>query len=96
MRQFFVYILASRPNGTLYIGMTNNLARRIEEHRRELVPGFTKRYAVKRLVHLESFERPIEAITREKQLKHWNRAWKIRLIEENNPAWQDLYEGLRW
>ena len=93
--QYYVYILASKPNGTLYIGMTNNLARRVWEHRQGLVKGFTKRYNVHRLVHCEFFARPRDAIQREKHLKKWNRAWKIQLIESANPDWNDLYETLR-
>ena len=91
-RQYYVYSLASKPNGTLYIGMTNNVARRVWQHRQGLVEGFTKRYTVHRLVHCETFARPIDAIQREKRLKKWNRAWKIQLIESANPEWKDLYE----
>jgi putative endonuclease len=92
IRRFYVYILASKRNGTLYIGMTNNLARRVWEHRQGLVGGFTKRYNVHLLVYAECYERPRDAIQREKQLKKWNRAWKIQLIESANPDWNDLYE----
>jgi putative endonuclease len=88
---FFVYILASRLGGTLYIGVTNDLVRRVYEHKNKLVAGFTAKYGVDRLVHFEAFERIEDAINREKQLKKWNRAWKIRLIEERNPNWDDLY-----
>ncbi len=91
-RRYYVYILASKRNGTLYIGMTNNIARRIWEHKQGLVEGFTKRYNVNRLVYCESFARPREAIEREKRLKKWNRAWKIHLIESANPDWKDLWE----
>ena len=91
-RQYYVYILASKAHGTLYIGMTNNIAGRVWQHRQGLVEGFTKRYNVHRLVYSESFARPIDAIQREKRLKKWNRAWKIRLIESVNPNWNDLYE----
>ncbi len=91
-RRYYVYILASKRNGTLYIGVTNNVARRVWEHRRGLVEGFTKTYDVHRLVYWESFARPIDAIQREKRLKKWNRAWKIQLIESANPEWKDLYE----
>ena len=90
-RQFYVYILASRRNGTLYIGVTNNLARRVWEHRQGLDEGFTKEYRVHRLVYCETWARAIDAIQREKRLKKWNRAWKIRLIESINPKWLDLY-----
>jgi putative endonuclease len=87
-----VYILASRPYGTLYIGVTNELTRRIAEHRQELVEGFTKKYGVHRLVYCETFAHVVDAIRAEKRLKKWNRAWKIRLIESVNPEWKDLYE----
>ncbi|MFB3921166.1 MAG: GIY-YIG nuclease family protein [Terriglobia bacterium] len=90
-RQYYVYILASKRNGTLYIGMTNNLARRVWQHRQGLVEGFTKKYAVHQLVYSEIFQRPQDAIQREKRLKKWNRAWKLRLIESVNPEWKDLY-----
>ena len=88
---FWVYILASRLGGTLYIGVTNDLVRRIYEHRESLVDGFTRKYAVNRLVYFEQFGDIENAIRREKSLKGWNRAWKVRLIEENNPNWIDLY-----
>ena len=92
--QYSVYILASKRNGTLYIGMTNNLARRIWEHKHDVAEGFTKKYSVHRLVWYEIADNPQAAILREKQLKKWNRAWKLRLIEEKNPAWNDLYEEI--
>jgi putative endonuclease len=91
---FFVYILASRIGGTLYIGVTNDLIRRVLEHREGKAEGFTKRYKVTRLVYFEVFDDVLEAIAREKRLKRWNRAWKIRLIEERNPNWDDLYPAL--
>jgi putative endonuclease len=90
-RYYWVYILASKLGGTLYIGVTNNLVRRIYEHRMGLVPGFTKEHGVHRLVYFESHTDVEAAIRREKRLKKWNRAWKIRLIEELNPNWDDLY-----
>jgi len=90
-RLFWVYILASGLGGTLYIGVTNDLVRRVYEHREGLAEGFTKKYAVHRLVHFEQFDDVENAIQREKRLKSWNRDWKIRLIEENNPNWIDLY-----
>lgn len=90
----FVYIMANERNGTLYVGVTNNLARRVFEHREGLAEGFTKRYGAKRLVHYECFERIDEAIHREKRLKKWPRLWKLRLIEEANPTWRDLYEDI--
>jgi putative endonuclease len=92
--QFYVYILASKRNGTLYIGMTNDLVRRTYEHRGGAVEGFTKRYGVHRLVWYEAADTASAAITREKQLKKWNRAWKIRLIETMNPEWKDLYDEI--
>jgi putative endonuclease len=91
-RQYFVYILASKPKGTLYIGITNNIARRVWEHKQGLVEGFTKKYDVHRLVYCEAFASPRDAIQREKRLKKWNRAWKIQLIESANPGWKDLYD----
>jgi putative endonuclease len=93
-RSYWVYILASRIGGTLYIGVTNDLVRRIYEHKAESVPGFTKKYDVHRLVHFEQFADIENAIRREKRLKKWNRDWKIRLIEEGNPNWDDLYPGI--
>ena len=91
---YHVYILASRRYGTLYIGVTGQLAERIAQHRDKTYPGFTKRYGVCHLVWFESHEDPNAAILREKQLKKWKRDWKIRLIEDTNPDWNDLYEGL--
>jgi putative endonuclease len=87
---YYVYILASRRYGTLYIGVTNNLARRLEQHRSGQVSSFTRAYKVLRLVHVETFDDPVSEIMREKQMKKWNRDWKIRLIEEQNPNWIDL------
>jgi len=89
-RQYCVYILASKPNGTLYVGVTNNIARRTWEHQRGLVEGFTTKYHVHRLVYCEAFSRPQDAILREKRIKKWNGAWKIALIEATNPNWEDL------
>ena len=86
----FVYILASRRNGTLYIGVTNDLPRRVAEHKVGLVPGFAHKYNVKMLVWFEQFPSAQEAVEREKQLKNWHRAWKIALIEKTNPEWRDL------
>ena len=91
---FFVYILASGRHGTLYIGVTNDLSRRLAEHRAGTADAFTKKYQVDRLVHVETLETAYSAITPEKQLKKWNRDWKIRLIEENNLDWQDRTELL--
>ena len=90
MKQPVVYILASKPNGTLYIGVTSNLASRLETHRNESADGFTKKYGIKTLVYFEVHAEMYEAIQREKRLKKWNRDWKIRLIEEMNPEWKDL------
>lgn len=94
MKRYFVYILASKRNGTLYIGVTSDLIRRVYEHRNKLLPGFTTKYNVGMLVYLEEFSDIESAICREKQLKKWNRKWKLDLIEEWNPDWKDLYEGL--
>ena len=90
-KQPAVYILASSRNGTLYIGVTSNLIKRVWEHKNDLVDGFTKRYHVHRLVWYELHDTMESAIQREKALKSWNRAWKLRLIEATNPDWQDLY-----
>ena len=90
-KQFYVYMLSSDRNGTIYIGVTSNLVKRVWEHREELVPGFTNQYGVHKLVWYEQHESAESAITREKRLKKWNRDWKIRLIEESNPYWNDLY-----
>jgi putative endonuclease len=92
--RYYVHILASRIGGTLYIGVTNHLLRRVGEHREGVVAGFTKKYGVKRLVYFETFDDVDAAIAREKQLKGWNRVWKIRLIEKDNPNWDDLYPAL--
>ena len=88
--RYAVYILASRRNGTLYIGLTSDLVRRIMQHKALAVPGFTRKYNVTMLVYVERFADVHEAIAREKQLKGWNRAWKLKLIERANPTWQDL------
>ena len=87
---FFVYILASKPNGTLYVGATNNLARRMLEHKGKLVPGFTRKYGVDLLVYFEAFDSILEARAREHSMKRWRRAWKVKLIEEFNLDWDDL------
>ena len=91
---YWVYILASKPGGTLYVGVTNNLVRRIYEHREGLADGFTKRYGLKRLVWYETHESTIAAIQREKNIKHWSREWKIDLIVSMNPDWRDLYDEI--
>ena len=90
----YVYILASQPYGTLYIGVTRDLIRRVFEHKSGFVPGFTQRYGVKRLVWYEQTDSIICAIHREKQMKAWRRDWKIGLIEQTNPHWEDLYHSL--
>ena len=90
----YVYILASERNGTLYVGVTRDLVRRMHEHRTDAVPGFTRRYAVKRLVFVEEYAWLADAIAREKRLKAWRRAWKVDLIEQANPRWDDLAEAL--
>ena len=91
MKTYFVYIIASKRNGTLYIGVTSNLVKRVYEHKNKLVEGFTKKYNVHILVSYEAIEDINSAIKREKQLKKWKRQWKIELIEKNNPNWRDLY-----
>ena len=91
---YFVYILASKRNGTLYVGVTNDLSRRGGEHKEKQVPGFTKRYGVNILVWYEVHDDINQAIVREKQIKSWNRAWKLRLIERHNSGWNDLAPGL--
>ncbi len=90
----FVYMMASERNGTLYIGVTSNLIRRVWQHKNEQTPGFTQRYAVKHLVWFEGTSDIAEAIKREKKIKNWKRAWKIDLIETVNPYWRDLYEDV--
>jgi putative endonuclease len=91
---YYVYLTASRKHGTLYLGVTNNLVRRIHEHKSKVVPGFTSQYNVVRLVWFECYDDPTNAITREKAIKKWQRDWKIRLIEEENPDWLDLYSSI--
>ena len=91
---YCVYILSSQRNGTLYVGVTNNLARRVWEHKNKKVEGFSKKYEIHHLVYYEIHENPESAITREKQIKKWNRLWKIRIIEEKNPEWRDLYQDI--
>ena len=91
---FFVYLLASQPHGTLYVGMTDDLIRRVWEHKMKLVPGFTAKYAVDRLVWFEPQQTREAAWRRERQIKEWKRAWKIELIERDNPQWTDLYPSL--
>jgi putative endonuclease len=95
MKQYYVYILTSKRNGTLYIGVTNDLALRVKQHKDGLVEGFTKKYNVHRLVYFECYKDMREAILREKRLKKWKRIWKLELIEKLNPGWADLYYNLR-
>ena len=91
---YYVYILASKKNGTLYIGVTNDVVRRVYEHKEGLAEGFTKRHGVKSLVHFETYDSVETAIRREKALKTWLRDWKVALIERDNPDWDDLFQGL--
>jgi putative endonuclease len=93
-KEFYVYILASKRNGTLYTGVTSNLVQRIYQHKNEQVEGFTKKYGVKLLAYFEKHDNADHAFAREKQIKKWNRAWKIKLIEQGNPQWEDLYNVL--
>lgn len=90
----YIYILTNQSNSILYIGVTNNLARRIYEHREELVDGFSKDYHLHKLVYYEQFTMITQAIAREKQLKKWNRDWKVHLISKTNPTWKDLYSDI--
>lgn len=94
MKHPCVYMLASRRNGTLYVGVTSDLVRRVWEHKQDSVEGFTKKYGVHDLVWYEQHEDMLMAIAREKRLKEWKRAWKLELIEKMNPEWKDLYESL--
>lgn len=94
MKSYFVYILASKTNGTLYIGVTSNIQRRLEEHINGSAESFTSKYGLKRLVYLEEYQNPTDAIKREKQLKNWKRLWKLNLINAQNPAWKDLSEDI--
>jgi putative endonuclease len=91
---YFVYILASQRNGTLYIGVTNDLIRRVYEHKSKSAPGFTSQYGVDRLVWFDQTDSVVSAIATEKRLKRWNRAWKVALIEKTNPEWEDLYPAV--
>ena len=91
-KNYYVYILASKRNGTLYIGVTSNLIKRVWEHKEKIADGFTKKYDVDKLVYVEYFRDPENAIKREKRLKKYKRQWKINLIEKDNPQWKDLYD----
>ncbi len=93
-QNYYVYLLASRRRGTLYVGVTNDLLKRVWQHRQGLVEGFTKTYGVKTLVWYEQTDSIESAIVREKQIKKWNRDWKVELIEANNPEWNDLYKNV--
>ena len=93
-KHFFVYILASKRNGTLYTGITSDLVKRVWQHKNNSVEGFTKKYDVKILVYYEIYNDAESAITREKRIKKWRRAWKLKLIEEKNPHWKDLYDEI--
>lgn len=94
MHEYYVYILCSKRNGTLYIGVTNNIARRVKEHKDKIIPGFTSKYNVDKLAYAEEYQYITDALMREKQLKQWGRAMKIDLIERANPEWKDLYYHL--
>lgn len=89
-----VYILASERNGTLYVGVTNDVIRRVWEHKSDAIDGFTKKYSTHRLVYVEFHDTMLDAIAREKQIKKWRRAWKLELIERDNPEWRDLYDDI--
>lgn len=91
---YYIYLLASQRNGTLYVGVTSDLIKRIWQHKNEATEGYTKEYQVKRLVYFEQYENVNDAILREKRLKHWNRKWKLALIEKDNPNWNDLYDEI--
>ena len=94
MKQYYVYILAGKKNGTLYIGVTNNLLKRVYEHKNDLIGRFTRKYSVHNLVYYEAYSDIYDAIAREKRMKRWKRQWKINLIEKSNPLWKDLYPDL--
>lgn len=94
MNTYYIYILANKPYGTLYVGVTNNLSRRVWEHKQDFIKGFTEQYRIHNLVYFEETCEIEEAIIREKQLKKWRRQWKIELIEKHNPNWDDLYLSL--
>ncbi|MCF8476901.1 MAG: GIY-YIG nuclease family protein [Pseudolabrys sp.] len=94
MRRFFVYILASRPGGAIYVGVTSDLVRRVHEHKQGFVAGHTKRYGINKLVYFEEYSAAQDALQREKNIKHWPRIFKTRLISQSNPAWRDLYDDI--
>ena len=94
MADYWVYLLTNKPRSTLYVGVTNDLVRRVWEHREGFVKGFTSRYGLRMLVYFEHYDSPHAAIQREKNIKHWSRLWKLRLIESANPQWRDLYSEI--
>jgi putative endonuclease len=94
MADYWVYLLTNKPRSTLYVGVTNDLVRRVVEHREGLVKGFTARHGVKMLVYFERHDSPLAAIQREKNIKHWSRLWKLQLVESANPKWRDLYNDI--
>ena len=94
MKTYYVYIMASKRNGTLYIGVTDDLIKRVYQHKNDLIDGFTKKYGIHTLVYYESANDVDSAVQREKRLKKWNRIWKFRIIEQMNPEWRDLYDDL--
>jgi putative endonuclease len=94
MADYFVYIVTNKPRGTLYVGVTNDLIKRAYQHREGLAAGFTKRYGLKQLVYFEKYDAPLLAIQREKNIKHWSRAWKLDLVNGSNPQWRDLYTDI--
>ncbi len=94
MKQGYVYIMANKPQGTIYIGVTSDIIKRVYEHKNDFIDGFSRKYALKNLVYYEVFDEIAEAIKREKQLKEWQRKWKIELIEKQNLKWEDLYETI--
>lgn len=93
-KKFYIYILSSKKNKTLYVGVTSNLVKRVYEHKQDFVKGFTKKYKIHNLVYFEETNTAEEAIRKEKQIKAWRRAWKVELIEKNNPKWEDLYKNI--
>ena len=94
MADYYVYILTNKPRGTLYVGVTNDLVRRVYQHREGTIAGFTKRYGLKQLVRFERYDTPTLAIQREKNIKHWSRMWRLDLINASNPQWRDLYNDI--
>ncbi len=94
MKSYWVYIMSSKRNGNIYVGVTSDLLRRVYEHKEKLIEGFTKKYNITQLVHAEEFQDINDAIYREKCIKKWNRTWKLKLIEEQNPDWRDLYKNM--